>query len=100
LVAKTYPTELDGAPMLTLASTPREPAALLLKRVIDVGCSATALTLLAPVLAAVAVVVRVNSRGPALFCQERVGLNGRLFRLYKFRSMYQNAEGCKEQIES
>jgi lipopolysaccharide/colanic/teichoic acid biosynthesis glycosyltransferase len=57
------------------------------KRLIDVAVAATALVVLAPVLALVAVAVRVSLGAPILFRQERPGLGGRLFTLYKFRTM-------------
>jgi lipopolysaccharide/colanic/teichoic acid biosynthesis glycosyltransferase len=62
------------------------------KRVFDVGCSLLALFLLSPLLLLIAVVIKVSSRGPVLFRQKRVGKNGRLFEILKFRSMRINAE--------
>ena len=58
-----------------------------LKRFSDLFTAATALILLSPVLALIAVAIRIESPGPALYVDERVGLNGRNFRAYKFRSM-------------
>ena len=66
---------------------------LLLKRVFDVVGAAVGLLLLWPVLLALAVWVRLDSPGPAFFRQERVGRHGRLFRIYKFRSMRQHNAG-------
>ena len=57
------------------------------KRMIDVCVSSILLVLLSPVLLLIAALVRLTSDGPALFAHERVGLEGRLFRIYKFRSM-------------
>jgi len=93
LVARTYPTDLDGMPMLTFSSTPQDPAGLLIKRALDIAVSAVALLLLSPLLALTALAVRLGSSGPVIFSQLRVGLNGRPFRLHKFRSMYRDAEG-------
>jgi exopolysaccharide biosynthesis polyprenyl glycosylphosphotransferase len=95
LVARTYPTELDGVPMLTFSSTPQDAAGLLVKRTLDVTVSAAGLVLLAPLMLLIALAVRLGSPGPAIFSQERVGLNGRPFRLHKFRSMYRDAERRK-----
>ena len=61
------------------------------KRVFDVCVSLCALVLLAPILLAVAVLVRVTSPGPVIYRQRRVGEGGRMFTMYKFRSMYQNS---------
>jgi len=62
------------------------------KRVLDVVSALVGLILLAPVLAIVAALVRLTSKGPALYHQERVGQGGRLYTVHKFRSMCQNAE--------
>jgi lipopolysaccharide/colanic/teichoic acid biosynthesis glycosyltransferase len=66
---------------------------LAVKRALDVVVSATALVLLAPVLAALSLAVKLSSPGPALFRQVRVGRNGRPFRIVKFRSMRACAPG-------
>jgi len=58
------------------------------KRGVDLVLSALALTVLAPVLVIIAVLVRMTSKGPAFFRQERVGLDGRHFTVFKFRTMY------------
>jgi len=62
------------------------------KRVLDITISLLALIILAPVMLAVAIAVKLNSPGPALFRQERVGQNGRTFSLAKFRSMRHGAD--------
>jgi exopolysaccharide production protein ExoY len=64
----------------------------LAKRAFDVSVAGVALVLLSPLLLVLTVLVRITSPGPALFAQERVGRSGRLFRCYKFRSMYADAE--------
>lgn len=58
------------------------------KRAVDLVLSALLLVLFAPLLALIAVLVRLDSPGPALFIQKRAGRNGKLFTIYKFRSMY------------
>jgi lipopolysaccharide/colanic/teichoic acid biosynthesis glycosyltransferase len=63
-----------------------------LKRILDVTGSAIGLLLLLPVLAVVAVIIKLNSPGPIFFRQERVGLQGRMFRIFKFRSMVVGAQ--------
>ena len=92
LFARMYPTDLDGTPMLTVSATPRQPAALLLNRAIDLVASVLAFLVLSPVFLVTAILVKTTSRGPVWFRQTRVGLNGRTFTLYKFRSMYKDAE--------
>jgi lipopolysaccharide/colanic/teichoic acid biosynthesis glycosyltransferase len=63
-----------------------------IKRMLDVLASALALLLLSPLLLYVAFRVRMSSPGPIFFRQERIGLNGKPFVIFKFRSMYVNAE--------
>ena len=64
----------------------------LVKRLIDLVASATMLLLLGPLYLYVAIRVRLSSSGPIIFKQERIGLNGKPFNIYKFRSMYTDAE--------
>lgn len=63
-----------------------------LKRAFDIAICAVALVLLSPLFATIAIVVRITSRGPAIFKQVRVGAGGRYFWCYKFRSMVVDAE--------
>ena len=58
------------------------------KRALDLGLSLSALTLLSPLLAGLAVLIKLDSRGGAFFKQQRVGKDGRLFEIYKFRSLH------------
>jgi exopolysaccharide biosynthesis polyprenyl glycosylphosphotransferase len=77
-------------------AVPRVRAALAyersLKRVLDVVLAALGLVASAPIWLAVVIAIKLDSPGPALFVQERVGLHGRRFRFYKFRSMHVDAE--------
>jgi exopolysaccharide biosynthesis polyprenyl glycosylphosphotransferase len=72
----------------------------LIKRVIDVLGSAMALIVLSPLLIAVAILVKFTSAGPIFFRQTRVGLNKRMFNMYKFRTMIPNAEEVQEELMS
>ena len=83
---------LGSTPLLTFSATPDDEIRLFLKRAIDVVLAAVALIVLAPFLAAIALLIRLTSHGPAIFRQERCGLNGRRFTCYKFRSMCHDAE--------
>ncbi len=98
LVAKAYPTSLDGTPLLTFTSTPADPAALLVKRAVDIAGATLALAVLSPLMLVAACAVRLTSAGPAIFSQQRLGRNGRLFELLKFRSMYRDAESRKAEL--
>jgi sugar transferase (PEP-CTERM system associated) len=68
------------------------PRYLAVKRLIDLVCALALLLVTAPILLAIALVIRLESPGPVLFRQERVGQHGQPFTLYKFRSMVENAE--------
>lgn len=63
-----------------------------IKRLLDVVIAALTLIVLSPLMAFTAVAVKLESDGPAIFKQDRLGLNGRVFKIYKFRSMCQGAE--------
>lgn len=82
---------LGDIPLMVLPAAPRSGAALLAKRLVDVAMSSVLLAVCAPFLAALAVCVAMSSPGPVLFCQRRIGLNGRTFTLLKFRSMLDGA---------
>lgn len=68
------------------------------KRLLDIICSLFGLIILSPVLLIVAILIKLESKGPVIFSQKRVGLNGEEFKMYKFRSMVQNAEELKEKL--
>jgi exopolysaccharide biosynthesis polyprenyl glycosylphosphotransferase len=83
---------VDGLPMMHVEHPRLIGGRRLVKAVFDVSVAALLLVLLAPVFAAIAVVIKVNSRGPVFFRQVRVGRGGELFRMYKFRTMHADAE--------
>ena len=69
-----------------------------MKRLFDIFAAAAALLVLGPLLLAVAALVKLTSRGPIFFKQQRVGLHGRPFHMFKFRTMVVNAEALKAQL--
>ncbi|MBQ9338450.1 MAG: exopolysaccharide biosynthesis polyprenyl glycosylphosphotransferase [Lentisphaeria bacterium] len=73
---------------------------LFLKRFFDIVLSVLALIVLMPLSILVALLIKLDSRGPVFFVQDRVGRYGRHFRFYKFRSMYQGAELKKKELLS
>lgn len=70
----------------------------ILKRALDITAAGTALVLLSPVFAVVALLIKMETPGPVFFKQTRVGLNGRHFTMWKFRSMGVNAEAVKSSL--
>ena len=83
--------ELEGVPFLTFTTTPSNEAQLAFKRLLDVAVSVLILTLSLPVVLLAAVAIKITSPGSILFKQKRIGLNGRIFTLYKFRTMIEDA---------
>lgn len=100
LVADLFPLRLatsrlhqiEDIPMLSLSTVPESNFQLALKRFMDIAGALAALTLLSPLFAVVAILIKVDSPGPVFFRQERVGRNHRRFRMIKFRSMIPDAE--------
>lgn len=91
--------DVGGQPVVTIFSGPAESAGLLVKRVIDIFGAAVGMALLLPVLALVALAIRLDSRGPIIFAQERVGYNRRRFPTYKFRTMVADADRMQAELE-
>jgi len=84
--------EFDGLPVVSLASTPLAGFNRVLKRSLDLVFGTLFLVASLPMMALVAGIVRLTSQGPIFFFQERVGLDGRPFKIYKFRTMREDAE--------
>jgi exopolysaccharide biosynthesis polyprenyl glycosylphosphotransferase len=89
-----------GIPTLSLSSTPKNNLELLVKSFIDYTGAISLILLLSPVLLTLAILVKLSSPGPVIFSQERAGLNGRRFMLYKFRTMVANAEVLRASLET
>ena len=96
--SQVYLDRLGATPLLTFSAAPHDEIRLLAKRGIDVALAAAALVLLFPFMLVIALMIRLTSPGPAIFRQERCGLNGRRFVFYKFRSMCDNAEEMKASL--
>ena len=84
--------ELDGLPLINVNDIPLRGLNSAIKRLIDIFCASAALAVLALPMAAIAALIRLTSPGPALYRQERMGLDGRSFTTLKFRSMFNDAE--------
>jgi len=84
--------ELDGIPIVNLRETPIQGWNSVIKRGFDIIFSLLFLILSAPIMAVLAILIKLTSPGPILFKQKRMGLDGHIFYMYKFRSMRLNAE--------
>ena len=97
--SQVYLDRLGDAPLLTFSAAPHDEIRLLVKRVTDFVLAAAALALVFPVMLGIVLLIRLTSPGPAIFRQERCGLNGRRFVFYKFRSMCLNAHSMRASLE-
>jgi exopolysaccharide biosynthesis polyprenyl glycosylphosphotransferase len=86
-LARASVTELDGLPLLRFKTTRAKEWELLLKRIFDFTASGLGILVLSPFLLILAILVKATSKGPVFFKQSRLGLSGRRFTLYKFRTM-------------
>ena len=90
--------DVDGVTLLGIHRSELTRSARMVKRVVDVVAATLALSLLAPLIAIIAVLIKLDSRGPVLFSQMRIGRHGREFRLHKFRSMVEGADAQKASL--
>ena len=91
--------DFDDGALITHYAGPAHGWPVLIKRILDVVLSFTLLLFLAPVMALTAVLIKLTSRGPVLFVQKRIGLNKRVFDIFKFRTMDMDAEEKLAQLE-
>jgi len=101
LEASSMPVELvyfNSAPFLSYKNTPSNQFALSWKYVFDFIFSLIVVTLWMPILALIGIAIKATSKGPIIFKQKRVGLHGREFDIYKFRTMVQDAETLKADL--
>jgi len=91
---------LAGQPVLTISSGPPDSLRLVVKRAIDLAGSAIGLFLFMPLFIVIAIAIKLDSQGPVLFTQDRVGLNRRRFKALKFRTMIQGADLMQPDLES
>ncbi|MBA2741673.1 MAG: sugar transferase [Actinobacteria bacterium] len=90
----------EGMPMIGLPPLRLSHSALLTKRLLDVTVSLAGLIVFSPVLAAIAIGIKLDSRGPVFFRQVRRGAGDRMFSIYKFRTMRADAEERKAEVAS
>ena len=97
---RTILSQSMGLPLLEVRYPQLDNTQRALKRTLDVVISLCGLVLLSPLFLAVAVAIRLDSPGPVLFRQKRVGADEKIFICYMFRSMYENAEHRQQEFES
>ena len=97
-LVKSGMSYFGGMPLIHFQTPPGDRWELSVKRLVDISVSLLLLVVFAPLFFILALGVRITSPGPVIFKQKRVGLNGRLFNLYKFRSMVENAEQELEKL--
>jgi exopolysaccharide biosynthesis polyprenyl glycosylphosphotransferase len=85
-------------PFLELGAAMLRPHAVVVKRITDVIGSSLLLVVAAPLMAVIALAIRLDSPGPVFFAQDRAGLGGRRFRMLKFRTMEQDADARKQEF--
>ncbi|KAA3612265.1 MAG: sugar transferase [Calditrichaeota bacterium] len=98
-IAKVRQTDFSGFPLLEFETFSAQEWELFLKRSFDIIFSIFLLVVLSPIILIIALTIKLTSKGPVLFKQNRSGLNGRQFTLYKFRSMIVGAEVKKRELE-
>lgn len=76
-----------------------KPIYFFFKRTMDILCSGAAILLLSPLFILIALAIKIESKGPVVFCQKRIGKDGKVFYMYKFRSMCVNAEEILKNLE-
>jgi len=97
-LSRLQTVDLGGVPMIGLQEIEISRGKLVMKRVMDVAISLAGIVLLFPLLLLIGLAIKLDSKGPVIFRQIRVGKGERLFSMYKFRSMRENAEEEQEQL--
>jgi exopolysaccharide biosynthesis polyprenyl glycosylphosphotransferase len=99
ITGRSHVEDLSGLPMIDIAPASLSAGSRFLKRTFDIVASTLMLVVLAPVMAVIAVAVKLSSPGPLFFRQERTGRDERPFSVLKFRTMYQDAEQRRHELE-
>jgi len=99
-VARPTYESLGRRPMLVFRTTPDLSWALMVKRGIDIAGAAVGLVVLSPLFLLLTIAVKLSSSGPAIFTQRRAGIHGRPFTMFKFRTMYPDAETRHAELQA
>ena len=90
--------DFGGIPMINLRDPALNEVQRLVKRIFDLVFGTISVVFLLPILIVISVLIKLDSKGPIIFRQERVGENGRIFRMFKFRTMIPDADDQRDQI--
>lgn len=96
--SKTHLSHIGTFPMLTFHSVTLNKVNLFIKRIFDIAGALVGLTLTMLVATIIIIAIKLESKGPSIFSQDRVGQNGRTFKIYKFRTMFTDAEERKSKL--
>jgi len=99
-LTNAFNSVIGSEKFLTFINIPYRPLDLAAKKIMDINISLILLVLLSPIMIIIALTIKITSRGPAIYRQARVGLRGRQFDLYKFRTMVVDADKIRENLES
>lgn len=90
--------DLEGIPLLDVAQVELSQVSMLVKRVFDLIVGGVVTILCLPLFALIAIAIKIDTPGPVFFRQERMGRNGKVFRIFKFRSMVEGAESMRLEL--
>ncbi len=99
IASKSHVNYFEETPVMSFSTTPTDYFALTVKTVLDYIISFFALLLFSPFLITICIIIKIESKGPVFFKQKRVGLRGRMFAMYKFRTMVKNADELKQNLQ-
>ena len=95
---KTSVEDFEGIPLVSLKTPAIDPFQQVIKRGFDLVVGGIAFICAIPIMALIALLIKIDSSGPVLYMPERVGQNGRIFRMFKFRSMVADAEHRRDEV--
>ncbi|MBQ8547450.1 MAG: sugar transferase, partial [Lachnospiraceae bacterium] len=97
--AQRYVSSVGTYPVITYHRVCLDDSSRAVKRIIDIICSLIGILVFSPIMLVTAIAIKLESKGPVIFKQKRAGLNGRIFKMYKFRSMCVDAEELKAKLQ-
>ncbi len=100
IASKSHLNYFGEEPVLSISSTSTDYFALTVKKMIDIIFSFLFIIIFFPFLLIIAILIKIDSKGPVFYKSKRVGLRGRIFTMYKFRTMRSDAEKLKKELEN